>query len=209
MPLPEKALAYRAAGIRQQPGVKGPVLPTTTARKTLEYAASKINGGKEAFIEYARMASNDVPEICAFLEIWDQQTKYVRQKWTLDQFAHCANVPWPKLIGAVAAAAASYNADVSDLVAMTSMPEVIQASIDSAKDSGETSVRDRELLMKHGGFLPVPKGSVINIANSAQANAASSASAGDGAGVPDFSDTILSSADVVRDAWTPDDQEAE
>lgn len=204
----ERALAYRAAGweVNRPTGKDIKPLPTTTARKTLEYAASKINGGKFQFIEYCRMASSDSPEIIPFLEFWDSQSKYVQGKWPLDQFAFHANVPWPKIIGAAVAAAAAYNADVSDMVAMASMPDIVHASVKSARsERGENSIKDRELLMKHANFLPVPKGSVINVNNTAQAAANATA----GAGIKDFSDTIMETANVVRDAWSPDQGEVE
>src|SRR5512146_123431 len=204
----DKALAYRAAGWELTKADERLVkpLPTTTARKTLEYAASKINGGKKQFIEYCRMASVDVPEIIPFLEFWDSQSSYVQGKWPLDQFAFHSNVPWPKIIGAAVAAAAAYNADVSDMVAMASMPDVVATSVRKATDpDDENGHKDRELLMKHANFLPVPKGSVINVNNTAQAAANATA----GAGIKDFSDTIMDTADVVRDAWSPDQGEVE
>lgn len=139
-----------------------------------------------------------------FLEFWDSQSDYVKNRWTLDQFAHHSNVPADKIFSVAAKAAFRYNADVSDMIAMASMPQIVETSVKSAKkQTGKNSFRDRELLMKHSGFVPVPQGSVINVNNSNQAIAAASSSAG----VPDFSDTISETADVVRDAWQPGDKE--
>lgn len=176
--------------------------PTTTSRKSLEYAASRVNGGRDMFVEYVRMGSKDNPEVIPFLELWDSQSPTTRSRSTFDQFAHLANVPADRVLSVAAGAAFRYNADISDMMAMASMPEVVKASIVSAKKQLKHSHKDRELLMKHSRFVPVPSGSTINIANMNQA--ASSASAN--AGLPDFSQSVLSTADAVRDAWKPEEE---
>ena len=198
----KKSLAYRSVGYESSRSAKP--LPTGTARKSLHYAACKINGGIRQFVEYVRMGSATDPDVLPFLEFWDSQAEYVRERWTLDQFAHHSKVPAEKVFAAASKAAFKYNADVSDMIAMAAMPQIVETSVKSArKEAGRNSFRDRELLLKHSGFVPLPQGSIINIQNSNQAvsNAASNA------GIPDFSDTITETADVVRDAWVPKEGE--
>ena len=194
----KKTLAYRTAPVADP----SKPLPTGTARKSLQYAACKINGGPRQFVEYVRMGSATDPDVLPFLEFWDSQAEYVRERWTLDQFDHHSNVPAEKVFAAAAKAAFKYNADVSDMIAMAAMPQIVETSVKSArKEAGRNSFRDRELLLKHSGFVPLPQGSIINIQNSNQAVANAAANAG----IPDFSDTITETADVVRDAWVPGD----
>lgn len=148
------------------------------------------------------MGSASEPDVLPFLELWDSQSLYIQNTWTLDQFAHLAGVAPDKIFGVAAKAAFKFNADVSDMIAMAAMPQIVETSVKSArKEGGRHSFRDRELLMKHSGFVPIPQGSIINIQNSNQSVANATANAG----IPDFSDTITETADVVRDAWKPED----
>lgn len=201
-PVTEKSLAYRTLGYSDNGrGIEKP-LPTTTSRKSLQLAASKMNGSIEMFVEYVRMGSVENPEVIPFLELWDSQPETTRRRSTLDEFAHLSNVKADKILSVAAGAAFRYNADVSDMMAMAALPDIVEASINSGKGPGDYAWKDREMIMKHSRFLPVPQGNTINIANTNQAAVVATGSAG----IPDFSDFVKETTDTVRDSWSPEDE---
>lgn len=167
--------------------------------KTLELAASKIEGGKRAFVEYVRMAVDSTPELKPFMELWDSQTEYARARCTLDEMANLASVKPGALVAAAASSAYQFNADISDLMAMSALPDVVRSGIKVATGDSELSYKDREMLYKHARFIPTPAGSVINISNSNQAAANANAQAG----VMPFSDSVSALSGPIRDAWVP------
>lgn len=199
----DKLQNFRSLAHQNPEGNK--ITSPVTPRKTLELAASKIEGGRWSFVEYVRMGADSSPEVSKFIDLWDSQTQYAQEKKTLDEFANLAGVRAESLVSAAASAAYRYNADISDMMAMTAMPSVVKAGIKSAKGFSKTSHKDREMLYKHASFIPVPSGSVINISNSnaavAQANSQS--------GLAPFSDSVNSLSESVRDAWVPPSEDAE
>lgn len=191
----ELKTGYRSLEHRNPEGEK--ISTPVTPQKTLELAASKIEGGKKAFVEYVRMSDN--PDAKPFLELWDSQAVYARTRRTLDEYANLSGVRPEVLVSAAASAAYRYNADISDIMAMAAMPRVVQKGIKSATGNSKFAWKDREMLYKHARFIPIPQGSVINVSSTSQASAAANAQAG----VMPFSESVSSLSDTVRDAWVP------
>jgi len=199
----DKLQDFKSLGHHKPNGEK--ITSPVTLRKTLELAASKIEGGRWAFVEYVRMAEDSTPEVKPFLALWDSQTQYMHEKQTLDQYCNLSGVKAELLVSSAAAAAYRYNADVSDLMAMTAMPSVLEKGIESAKGFSKNSHKDREMIYKHANFLPVPSGSVVNISN----NNAAIAQANSSSGVQGFSESVNDLSDSVRDAWVPPEEGTE
>ena len=108
---------------------------------------------------------------------------------TLDKACDMAAVSPRDLISAVSGIMFEYNVEgIGNMLASLGHPDVVKASIKNAKKPG--GVEDRRLLMSHAGFLPVPKGHVINV-NTAfmNNNSASVAEKNEEKGMPSFEET--------------------
>ena len=154
---------------------------------TLQYAASRLDGGRESFLVYARSAASAHPEIKPFLEHYDGITQYERQKYTLDVLAQQAGISPRILIEAVAGEAFEQGVNVANLIAAHHLPEVVRESVKVAVT--RKGVKDREMLMQHHGFLPVPKGTTINIQNIQR---------GGMSDLPDFEQSVVSLGEAAR-----------
>jgi hypothetical protein len=78
----------------------------------------------------------------------------------LEVWALATGITTKRLFGLVAQELFDTSRQEGLLMAASRHPDVVQAATDSAlQDHG---VRDREMLFKHNGFLPVPKTSFIN-----------------------------------------------
>ena len=175
---------------------------TLARTRTLELAASKLNGGREAFVEYARYACADVPEVAPFVSLWDEMSKSDRHVLKLDDIAHLAALRDKTLISAVAGAASELNVDISDMLAAHELPAVVKASIKAAKTARGT--KDREMLMQHHQFIPIPRGSTIQIQQNLSTRQSMNAP-----GLPQFEDTITEVVGVIRDEGEKDDGQQE
>jgi hypothetical protein len=166
---------------------------------TLAYAASRLPGGKHAFMEYARLCTEE--RIKALVHRWESLSPSDQRRVSLEELCVACEVDPPELVGAVAAAAFRFNSDVSTLIAAVAHPKVVEASIDRALQPD--GIHDRKMLFQHSAFVPVPASSTINVNNLMLSKVAMA----EISGLPDFSDTIMETADVVRDAWKPETDE--
>ena len=157
---------------------------------TLQYAASRLDGGRESFLVYARSAAATHPEIKPFLDHYDGISKYEKQKYTLDVLAQQANISPRLLIEAVAGEAFEQGVNVANLIAAHHLPAVVSESVKVAVT--RKGVKDREMLMQHHGFLPVPKGTTVNVLAVAQAKG------GLGESLPDFEQSVVSLGEAAR-----------
>ncbi len=127
----------------------------------LSFAASKMLGGKRCFYDLARQALKNHPDIKPFLDHLDKQTPYHLYHTPLEKLVDDSGVERRLILEAVVGIAAELDYDISHLIASQQLPSVVEHSIKFAKKT--RGFRDRQLLMQHAGFVPVPSGSVINI----------------------------------------------
>jgi hypothetical protein len=173
-----------STGVVRRTGISKSRQPGTKFKGTLAYAASRIQGGRTVFMEYARIASQSDERLMPLVEKWDSLSKSDKRYVNLDDLCEAVGIRLGMVVGAVADAAFEYNADVSKLMAAVAHPAVVQATIDSALTP--QGVQDRRMLHQHLGFVPTPTGPVFNV--SAKAGAMSSV---EERGLPDFEETVF------------------
>ncbi len=128
---------------------------------TLAFACRYLEGGKATFYRLAKSASATNEKIQKFVDFVESQPHSYRAALPLDRMAEYAGVSPRDLIEAVAGEAFEQGYSVARLLAGHEFPAVVQSSIKAAK--GIRGTRDREMLMLHAGFVPAPRGSVVNI----------------------------------------------
>lgn len=83
---------------------------------------------------------------------------------TADQVAKAAGISYPKLIGALCAAAVTLNLPLARAVLHTSMPKVVEAVLKDATDENGGSQHAQKLLFQAAGLVETG-GAKININN--------------------------------------------
>jgi hypothetical protein len=128
---------------------------------TLAFACRYLEGGKSTFYRLAKAASATNEEVQKFVDFVESQPPSYQHTLPLDRMAEFAGVSPRLLIEAVAGEAFEQGYSVARLLAGHEFPAVVQSSIKAAKNPLGT--KDREMLMLHAGFVPAPRGSVVNI----------------------------------------------
>jgi hypothetical protein len=116
-------------------------------------------GGKLTFMELAHHAPELDPRVTSVIETWDGLTPTAKQAASLDAICKERNIDPYLFLGVVAAAAKKYADNSSVIIAALSLPNVVRKSIEHAME--KEGFKDREALMKHAGFLPVPAGATF------------------------------------------------
>lgn len=130
-----------------------------------------ISRGK--FMDLVSLASKKDASLAPMIEKWGSLSAVERAKFTIDELAHSCGLEAGKIISAASGAAYEMGFGAASLIAMNNLPWVVEKSLESAGVPGKEGARDRELLMKHGRFVPVPEGQTINIQNIATAKGGS------------------------------------
>lgn len=132
---------------------------------------ARIPGGWEFVLDCLRASSDATAR--QFLKYYDDPTLplYVRAHLPVEAFCLLASITPEALMNTIIVQAQVHGIQMARLVAAVHFPKVIQTSVDeAAKPEG---IADRELQMKHAGFLPMPKGSQVSVNVNASANAQS------------------------------------
>lgn len=117
-----------------------------------------LPANRKAVIDAMRFSSE--PSVISFLQTYDATPVCDRKQIPLEAVALKAGVNIPELLGAIVLCFRSYQAQKVAMLAMSAHPEVLQSTIDHAKElSGEA---DRRILHTALGFLPSPKGASFN-----------------------------------------------
>ena len=152
----------------------------------------RLQGGKHTFMELARFAPEIDPNCAPVIEEWDRVAGN-KKTVSLDTICRVKGVDPFHFLGAVAEAAVKYRDNASVIIAALSLPNVIERSVKTALT--KDGFKDREALMKHAGFLPVPSGNVfVNKVAGVVQNAARED--GETPALPSFEKTIDIEADV-------------
>lgn len=120
---------------------------------------------KGKFMELIELASRRDQTLLPIVQAWKSISGGPRLKFTIDDIVFSCGLDPAKVIGAASAMAYEIGFSTSSLMAMNNLPRVISASIDSATQDGRWGAKDREMLMRHATFIPVPQGQTINIQN--------------------------------------------
>lgn len=124
---------------------------------------------RSRFMDLIAIAAKKDSTLKLMVEKWGSISALERSKYTIDELAHLCGVDAGKVISAASGAAYEMGFGAASLIAMNNFPRVIEKSLESAEILGKEGARDRELLMRHGRFVPVPEGQTINIQNIASA----------------------------------------
>lgn len=147
-----------------------------------------IKGGKQEFMRLAVMASQIEPELAGIVEVWEGLTIPAQNRTSIEEICLKRDIDPGHFCGVVVEAAVKFRDNATILIAALNLPDVVQHSIQFAKN--KEGFRDREALMKHAGFVPTPQGQRINILNQANAKAGAEAEANAERGLPTFERTI-------------------
>jgi hypothetical protein len=130
---------------------------------------ANAEGGIPAVMRAIRFSSH--PEVEKFLDVWDQTTPMDREVVPLEAFALKADIDFVSFLGECIFALQNQFANIVKIIAVTSHPKVMQATIDNAlKPRG---YQDRKMIHQAMRFLPQNKGAT-NVFNFGPGGAAAS-----------------------------------
>lgn len=172
-------------------------LPMIDYEPSLAMAIRFMDGGRHRFLQFVQLAGEDGEEDAnKFMVVYQELRPREQALVDLDLVCKAAGISRVGLLKTVVGVAFQQATEVGNLVAAAAHPSLVETTVRSAKrlNSG-IGQRDRHALLSHAGFLPTPKGAVINVVANAQA--AASASASDPS-VPSFLDDV-NTASAARD----------
>jgi len=138
--------------IKAQKPVPG-FLPITEAASAL--------GGAENFMAFYRIAAEREPKLAPVLGAWDATTKLERKRAALDEMMSAVPISPHDIVGMVVAEMSRYHYSVSEGIVAMNHRAVTETMMKNARTV--KGIADREMVMKHSGFLPLPKGSEVNV----------------------------------------------
>jgi hypothetical protein len=118
-----------------------------------------LAGGKKELMLLAELAPEVEPALAPILEDWKRLSSSGKKSVSLDQICKTRKIDPYHFLGVIAEAAIKYRDNASVIVAAMNLPKIVEKSIKFAQK--KDGFKDREALMKHGGFLPVPSGNTF------------------------------------------------
>lgn len=167
-----------------------PNLPASLKDAGLSYLALRLPGGKASLVELARLSVDD--RVKAFVDAWDMLAGGDQDSCLLENVCAAVNIGPAEFVGEICRSAYRWNMDLSTLLAMMSQPAIVDKMTEFALEPA--GHKDREMLLKSSGFLPLPKGSRTTIHVSAQAAAVAATENG----LPSFEDDVTQNVRVIR-----------
>lgn len=155
-----RQLAYQYLGVSPNAVLSAP--------KIAPFIAS-IPGSFEFVLKCLRASSE--PNARLFLKYYDDPAMplYVRAQLPVEAFCIVAGIDISQFMHTILVSVQIFGVTLGNLTAAINLPRVVQASVDEAvKPEG---LADREMQLKHAGFLPMPKGSQVSVSVNATANA--------------------------------------
>jgi hypothetical protein len=174
-------------------------LPTLPGNGSITMATRYIEGGRATVLGYIQLAAmNGNDSAMLWWHAYEGLSKYEQSVVSYDDVCAASGISPKLILMAIAGAGFDANCDIANLLASHLHPRVVEASGKEAITP--RGIEDRKLLMQHQGFIPVPKGTTINISSSAhsQAIAAAHAAATSDPSVPSFLNSIEDLGDVNR-----------
>lgn len=159
--------------------------------QSLSFVTRYLEGGRTRFLELVQLAAlNNHPIACKWYAVFADLDLNARMHCSYDDVAAAAGVTPAALMGCLVSTGMQQGIDTGNLVASALHPEIVRASAESAKrivgDYVEIAQEDRRMQFLHHQFIPVPKGTTINISANAKAAAAASTEPT----VPKFADDV-------------------
>jgi hypothetical protein len=130
-------------------------------------------------------------EARAFVSKYDNLylPSFCRRVLPIEAFALAAGLSPTRLFGVIVECGRRFEAGLGSLTAAAEHTKIVEASSKAALDP-ELGLADRTMHLKHMGFLPLPKGSQVNVQVNASAVAASESAALSAGSAPAPEDTI-------------------
>ena len=154
--------AWERLGVRPQDVAGQPIIGRMLA---------KI-GPRRAIIKLLR--ESEVPELRAVLaKVMELPDSKRTLSIPMEAFCVAARVPTLRFLGLVIGEALARNADISKLIAAAAHPAVTRKTVHLAMQG---SLSAAKMLHQHAGFLPAPKGAVVQIFNRTHIDARSESS---------------------------------
>ena len=114
----------------------------------------KLPGGIKKALQYLR--GSEEPDARKFLSVYDALPESSRRLLPFEAFCQASGLKTKRLLEIVTGACFEQSASTSELLAAASHPDVVAATVRSAKNQ-EYGGADRKMLHLHAGFVPVPK----------------------------------------------------
>jgi hypothetical protein len=118
-------------------------------------------GGIPRLLEALRAHDDD--DARSFIERYDSLTATDRKHLSLEEIAVASGIGSLRLAEISLSASILHGQLTSKLILASAMPSIVQTSVKWAKT--KRGLADREMMLKAGGVLPVPKGAQIAIQN--------------------------------------------
>ena len=172
-------------------------LPTIAGVHALASATRYMEGGRERFIELMQLAVlNHHEDAEKWYAVYADLLLSERVIVSWDDVCAAAGVTAKSIISIIVTTAMEFGQDAGNLVAAVTHPEVVRQAAKSAKRIGgqfaEISYKDRQALFQHHGFIPMPKGTTVNVHANASASAKAAAVAAADPSMPSFAATMAS-----------------
>ena len=117
------------------------------------------HGGLRTVLEALRAFEDEDAQ--AFIELHDSLSKRDRMELSLEEIAVAADIGASRLLGVATEALKAYGQSVSQIILGASLPHIVRKSVKLALTT--KGISDREMMLKAGAVLPIPKGSQIAI----------------------------------------------
>lgn len=154
-----KGKAVRKAEKIPQRGIK-----TEQVFGTLRYAASCLDGGREAMLDYIRQAANLGSEVCQQFMVKHESLSLSEQETVpLDDVAASMELSVPNIVGTVVSVMTKLAHDHSNLIAALNKPKVVESLVSAASGRGIGSAQDRKTFLTMTGLLPSKHGPSVAV----------------------------------------------
>lgn len=128
-----------------------------SGQPTVTPALQSAEGGLPHILEALRAHSDE--DAREFIELYDSLTLRDRKYLTLEEVAYACGIGSLRLAEVATSAMILYGQMTSKIMLAAGLPGIVQTSVRLAKtDKGGF---DREMMLKAGGVLPVPKGNTF------------------------------------------------
>ena len=122
---------------------------------------ASVEGGVKHVLDALR--AYDDPDARAFLETMEECSSRDRRHLNLEAISFAAGIGSLRLAEIAQTAIFLYDGMMTKMLLASGLPGIVERSIQMAKTP--KGLHDREMMLKAGGVLPVPKGAQIHIQN--------------------------------------------
>ncbi len=168
-------------------------------RHLLDYQLRLMPGGRDACLAYLqRAARNGDPDAIRFWDTFLDLLPVDQDRVALDDICEACGVAPDRILAILVSTAHRFGADLADLIAGATYPQIVHQTVKSAtRIGGEFAAiaqKDRELLLQHHKFIPVPGRAAVIV----NANAQAAAAAAGQPSVPSFQDSLSGAIEARR-----------